>query len=79
MQPIEENKEPSLDFDNSKSYVKLELGKAGAIEISVKAGDDATVDIMEEKKNLALDTIKAIMTDEVISKHVKKPKLDPPF
>lgn len=79
MKPIEENVQPAQDFDNSKSYVKLELGKAGAIEISVKAGEDANAEIMEERKRLALDTIKSIMEDEVISKHVKKPKLDPPF
>ncbi len=75
MEPIINQVPVTTSTDNSESYVKLELGKAGAIEIAVKAGIDATPELMTERTNLALEAFKLAYNDDVIKKHVKELKI----
>lgn len=60
-----------LALENAESYVKIELEKLGRVEIAVKAGKDATPELMKAKESLALDTFKRIYNDPVISQHTQ--------
>lgn len=67
-------------IDNSDSYVKIELGKAGNVEFSVKAGTDGTLERLTELRTNALEVFKAVYNDPIVGKHIKTPKSnDAPF
>lgn len=83
MKPTENTEvQPLGDMENSKSYVKVKLGMSGNVEITIKAGDDATKELMDSQREFALEQLKELLNHEDVKDRVgipKKAKSEAPF